>query len=706
MSFSKYSVMVEEAPGPPLRRRVALGMAFALVTSATTAGLYALGPGYTTNPLSGAFSLSHSTMAVISGACNGEDNPRDSLFVLHTQDDNYNSTYIPFAPPIHGSAPPQTAALEYVDSLPLRCLDAFISHGATCEERPHETAERIRQTKFDVVWTWVNGTDHMHQQAALDASRDYFHTVQRQSSKLPSQLKLYREHDELRHSMRSIDPDNWDNETCISNSSLSWRLGQIPQFLDFNQDVWEDGDIELRLTHHSQFFTNYTGTTFNSFAIESQIGHVEGLSNHIIYLNDDYFFSSPLKPFDFFTPPFGHVLRIQPDLLVTPASRKTFPSDGEWLSLEHTNELLSQRFGFRQRPYAVHEAKAASTPLLRELAHAFPDAIVATSQNRFRATPKYPQRDVHPFFMYCHWVVERHREAALWVWAVAKSLERGDDWMQRAWKEIGGGSEHSMLQVRAQKRRTLATEHLEDMLGKENIGNTSYKFASMDGYPYAALGLNGVREWPDMQLPRGRVSDERIHPHFGCQISYETCFRGSSPVEFFTHIAFEEVQCGDCILTALVKASGELGLEALLPQAKSSVVEPTRYHSPPALPRVPKWQDADFSVSANVPVDADLRTWSVQLLARYRFVVGSTPARFVSLRTLRSTSQTLDRLDKDQGSYNLLCVNDDIYGDPLQVDRLFRFWQNQTWPAAAAWEKPEAPMVLNSRRQISSSRSF
>ncbi|EJD49179.1 hypothetical protein AURDEDRAFT_161664 [Auricularia subglabra TFB-10046 SS5] len=64
----------------------------------------------------------------------------------------------------------------------------------------------------------------------------------------------------------------------------------------------------------------------------------------------------------------GTVIRLQSDLLVTPESKRKRPSKGDWLSLDHSNELISQRFGYRSRPYAIHEAKSASAPLLREMA--------------------------------------------------------------------------------------------------------------------------------------------------------------------------------------------------------------------------------------------------------------------------------------------------------------------------------------------------
>lgn len=261
------------------------------------------------------------------------------------------------------------------------------------------------------------------------------------------------------------------------------------------------------------------------------------------------------------------MLRIQSDALVTPESRQRRPSDGEWLSLEHSNELLSQRFGYRKRPYVVHEAKSASTVLLREMMHTYPAAFDATGHNRFRATPAFSQRDIHPFFMFAHYVVERWREAALWAWVVARSPGRGEKWLDAAWEEISGpgAKDNATLTVRSTRRRTLDPQYVQEMLGGEgNIGTSTYDFcmlpspshsyrmltslpASKDGYPYSSLGASGTKKWPDMQSATGTAADELKHPHFKCTISRATCFAGASdPAALFARVAFEQPECGDC----------------------------------------------------------------------------------------------------------------------------------------------------------------
>ncbi|KZW02608.1 hypothetical protein EXIGLDRAFT_759733 [Exidia glandulosa HHB12029] len=696
-------------------------LAFAAVATVSTAGLWFLWPQGRA-PTLASFRMRTASISMpesLDVTCAVGDDPEDTLFVLHTTDDNYNASYLPFRSSPRNSLP----TLDHTDSLPLDCLESFFSKGTQCEDW------MTLAPRFDFVWTWVNGTDKLHQQAKLETEREFFPARQRPAQR-PGQTppskeaKHFRDHDELRHSLRSV-LNNFRQHTasfhlltadfpipayeqnpvmgtdlCGALDSSSWRLGQVPQFLNLEQDRWLDGDIGLTVSHHSQFFSNYSGTSFNSFAIESQIPHISNLSKHIVYMNDDYFLTGPLKPYDFYTPEFGTVLRIQSDLMVTPAGQLKRPSgdgSGEWLSLEYSNDILSRRFGYRRRPYVIHEAKSASTVILREMVHTFPAAFDETAHNKFRMTPSLgPQRDLHTFFTFAHYVVERWREAALWAWVVARSADRpGEKWLETAWEELAGpdAKTKTTLTVRSTRRRTLEPDYVKDMLGGESsVGLSTYDFSSKDGYPYSSLGNQGTKKWPDMRNLTGTAEDDAKHPHFKCELSYDTCFAGASdPAALFTRIAFDQLACGDCIMNALVAKSGELGLEALLPARNATAVPRTaEFNPPPMLARTPRWQDADFSLSSVVPTDGqlDLRSWTLQLLHRYRFVIGSTPSRFVSLQSSWQAKQELKKLDRDASKYQLLCVNDDITRQAEDVDKVFRDWQEGKWGSPAAWERP------------------
>lgn len=127
-----------------------------------------------------------------------------------------------------------------------------------------------------------------------------------------------------------------------------------------------------------------------------------------------------------------------------------------------------------------------------------------------------------------------------------------------------------------------------------------------------------------------------LPPHF---FDSSTSFSAST---MFTRLAFERPQCGDCLITALIKASGKRGLSAFLPE-EDQIFYPEQEEekgmwrrNEPILPLVSSWKDGDFSLRANVKAGQDvwdgfearedggvsLRAWCIKLLSRYNYVYG------------------------------------------------------------------------------------
>ena len=129
---------------------------------------------------------------------------------------------------------------------------------------------------------------------------------------------------------------------------------------------------------------------------------------------------------------------------------------------------------------------------------------------------------------------------------------------------------------------------------------------------------------------------------------------GGSPLthatDVFTNIAFRQPKCGDCgtllpprprflhladlartlVIQALMKASGTLGLEAFLPSPERALPlaqEDLSYddNEVPHLPLTPRWEDGQFSLLSVMGASRELnvRAWTLRLLQRYRFVIGT-----------------------------------------------------------------------------------
>jgi len=308
-------------------------------------------------------------------------------------------------------------------------------------------------------------------------------------------------------------------------------------------------------------------------------------------------------------------------------------------------------------------------------------------------------------FLHAHFVVERAREAMLWAWVVGRVGGVDDRWSERegraAWEALGGtwdvrAGEKRELGVRAGRRATLEKDRVEKTLSQsgvtEGLGKTSYVFSPLDGYPYADLGTKGQPSFPSStpDIPEHRLR--------ACRISYEQCFAGHSKAsEVFKNLAFRELQCGDCVLTALVKNSGTLGISAILPPPDRTLGSLAGKLLSPILagaadvshlPLVERWEDGDFSLREVMGASGErnVRAWTLDLLQRYRYVLGSTPSVFERLQSPKQAVSVLQKIDKNKDAA-LLCINDDVVNGDAQVAATFRDWQERRWGRPAAWEK-------------------
>ena len=139
---------------------------------------------------------------------------------------------------------------------------------------------------IDVVYTWVDGEDpawNAQRLAALGAP------VETPLAEAATHAARFRSNDELRYSLRSLEMfAPWVRRIYLVTA------GQVPEWLDTSHP-------QLRVVDHRDIFRD-PGVlpVFNSHAIESQLHHIDGLSERYLYLNDDVFFGRPVDPSLFF----------------------------------------------------------------------------------------------------------------------------------------------------------------------------------------------------------------------------------------------------------------------------------------------------------------------------------------------------------------------------------------------------------------------
>jgi len=139
---------------------------------------------------------------------------------------------------------------------------------------------------IDIVYTWVDGDDHAW--------------LERKNAVL-RQLNL-----------ETVHPDAHDASRYRNRDELRYSLRSVAMFADFVRRVFVVTDDQVppwlntdnpRVTvvsHKEIFGAAGRLPTFNSHAIEACLHHIDGLSEHYLYLNDDFLFCRRMVPETFF----------------------------------------------------------------------------------------------------------------------------------------------------------------------------------------------------------------------------------------------------------------------------------------------------------------------------------------------------------------------------------------------------------------------
>ncbi|KAF7968346.1 hypothetical protein HWV62_30941 [Athelia sp. TMB] len=651
------------------------------------------------------------------------------------------------APVLVRPAPRTTLQTLTQTLLPPACADLWIARGELCAallaRGPDDGADTLR---LSVVHTWVNGSD-----APLRRARGVAHMEG--STNAGTAQRHFTAHDELLYSLRSVMaalPAAAVAGLHVVSTDLplpdGTRAGQVPTWL-----APQDGCApRLEMHHHWDLFkmrTNGTGDeeearawreralpSFNSMAIETQlVSLAPRLSQTIIYLthpsqlNDDFFLARPLSLTDFASPLFGPVFRLQSSLLVASAVPARAPdAEGEWPSLKYANQLLDARFGVRRRPYVAHFAKAYDKGILSELAQVWPVELTEGAGVRFRggAVPGLA-------FLVTHFVVERHREALLWAFLVARHspspsrhytpAERHAILAELGYTPSTPPSTHPTLLAPKPARAPLPPHAALALAHFDAPQATEYTFTSQGGYAYARL--EGRVRWeggaPVWVAAPTRWAPERNWPQFAdvpeheagagagegkgeweekgkeegegeieCALDIRECFgpgwvddgEAAGVDAVFRRVAFEEPRCGDCVVTLLLGRSGPRGLGAFLPDAGAGGGDGEGEVE--VLSRAKSWEEAEYAVDGDRS-----RARAVSLLTRYSYVLGDSPAELITYTSARHLRARMRRLMPAVGRREkaFLVLNDDtgerVGAREVQaIDGVLRQHMHGLWP--------------------------
>lgn len=226
---------------------------------------------------------------------------------------------------------------------------------------------------IDVVYTWVDGSDPewLRRKANALDSRNLADLDSTASS--PSR---FTNRDELKYSLRSIEMyASWVNHIYIVTDQ------QVPTWLDCSHP-------KVTIVDHRDIFSDPNVLpVFNSHAIESQLHHIDGLSERYLYMNDDVFFSRPVSPNMFFySNGLAKFFMSIKTLDIDDVYEKDLPvmtaaKNGREFIKQEYNRVITRKF--RHTPHAQRKK------VLYDLEQKFPDLFLQMAKSELRQPSDY-----------------------------------------------------------------------------------------------------------------------------------------------------------------------------------------------------------------------------------------------------------------------------------------------------------------------------
>ncbi|KAI0156692.1 hypothetical protein GGR52DRAFT_583010 [Hypoxylon sp. FL1284] len=531
----------------------------------------------------------------------------------------------------------------------------------------------LAEPKIDFVYNWVNGSE--------EAFKDVRHPFELESPLNDKEgkwiaehsINRYRDWDELRYSLRSLDAyaKGFINKIqLLVNSVGGASYEKDGSSMHPQKPVWlkddEDTNQDVQILTQESFFREHEKEclpTFNSLSIESQIFMTPSSTDQLVALSDDMFLGMPHAASDFYSPLFGHMMAFKPDHYNVKklGGKDAVPSFGEKPYVYYTSYLLNHRFGERNRHVQAHFGHSVSRRVMEEAMASFPQPSAKGACERFRGESRF---QIYPWFAAYHYSIERFREALLWSFVMSRSDGDGDGYL--GWPE-----RQRLLEAIEPGWRLLAQS------GHDASSRPPAQSPDRERMYYEApaqlraAGLQAPRAvdllWTSLDGPEtlrnakcGEFSvDKCLGDSFASPLSDAT----SSNPDFaaaavFARLARQHPLCGDCVLKYALAAQPR-GLEPLLPPARAS-------------------RDRQVVVRA---------------LKKYQHaVVDADAMKFVMVKDARQAeADLLDRVVRRGKSFAQWCLNDDVMTESAeQVGRVRDVMMQvfeRLWPRRSRWER-------------------
>jgi hypothetical protein len=218
---------------------------------------------------------------------------------------------------------------------------------------------------IDIVFSWVDGSSAEFQRMRALRMQSYVVGDGDDSA------ARYRQLDELRYALRSV------------HLFAPW-IRRIFIVTDSPVPAWLGDHADVTIVPSSAFFLDPANLpTHNSQAIESQLHHIEGLSEHFIYSNDDMFFARPVSPEMFFSP--GGITKFIEATTRIGLGDNSPERSGFENSARVNRALLRERFGRVTTRHLEHAPTPLRRSVLFEMEREFAADFTRTAASPFRS---------------------------------------------------------------------------------------------------------------------------------------------------------------------------------------------------------------------------------------------------------------------------------------------------------------------------------
>ncbi|OUE22375.1 Capsular polysaccharide phosphotransferase SacB [Clavibacter michiganensis] len=219
---------------------------------------------------------------------------------------------------------------------------------------------------IDMVFSWVDGNDPEFQKRRAERMKDVVVGEGDDSE------ARFRQIDELKYALRSV------------YLFAPW-VRRIFIVTDSPKPAWLAEHPGVTFVRSEEFFTDPAALpTHNSQAVESQLQHIPGLSEHFLYSNDDMFFGRPVQPGMFFSP--GGITKFIEASTRIGLGDNDSDRSGFENSARVNRRLLMDRFGRLITRHLEHAATPLRKSVLLELEQEFAEDFHRTQLSRFRSS--------------------------------------------------------------------------------------------------------------------------------------------------------------------------------------------------------------------------------------------------------------------------------------------------------------------------------